>query len=108
MHEKRSAKKAVTQCAPDAAETISKCDLFPFGISAPAVGYGNFEDAALELGDLCGNLGFKAKAILVQANALEQFAPENLVTGPNVREVQVRAHVGKQREEPVANRMPEI
>ena len=77
-------------------------------IGSSVVGDTHLVDTATESGNLCCNLRFKAKAVLLYLYVLDDFSPEDLVASLHVREVEVGEHIGEQGQEAIANPVPEI
>lgn len=92
----------VLQDAAEGADTIFPTDLLAFGIGAAVVGDGHFVNAGIEFGDLRGDLGFEAEAVLLDLHLLDDLAAENFIARLHVREVQIREHVGHGGEHLVA------
>jgi len=92
----------------ESAETILPADFLPFGIGPAVVGDGDLVDARTRLGRLRHDLGFKAEAVFLNFDRLDEFASKRFVAGLHVREVEIGRHVRQEREELVAERVPEI
>jgi len=90
------------------AKAVLPVDLFAFGVRAAVIGNGDLVNTDTKSGNLGGDLGFKAEAVLFDFDALDNLATEGFVAGLHVRKVQVGKHVGEQREEAVADGVPEI
>ena len=54
-----------------------------------------------------GDLGIEAEAVLLQLDCLDDLAPEDLVAGLHVGEVEVGEAVGQQGQQPVGDHVPE-
>jgi len=65
-------------------------------------------DAQFQARHFCYDLWLEAEAAFFNRDALDNFSAEGFETGLHVGEVQIRTHVGEQREEAVANGMPEV
>src|SRR5207237_4134917 len=88
-------------------DTIAPGDLLPFGVRAAAVGDGQLPDAGARLRQPCRELDLDPEALCPERQALEEVGPDELVARLHVREVQVGEHVGDEREEVVADGVPE-
>src|SRR6266850_5760147 len=93
--------------APDRTDAVLPGDLLPRCIIPPVIGHGNFINSAAESRDLEGELGLEPEAIRAEPQALEEVRPEDLVARLHVRKVEIREHVGKCRQEPVPDIVPE-
>src|SRR5215216_4450541 len=82
--------------------------LFSFFVRSAIVRNADLENSGPGLRYLCGNLRFKPKPVLLNGNAVQEFAPKHFITCFHVSEVQVSEHVGEQREESVSHHMPEV
>ena len=60
------------------------------------------------LGQFGRYLGFESETIFAKIEILEQRRAENFVARLHVGEVEIREHVGKQRQESIAHHVPEI
>src|SRR6202162_5399000 len=83
-------------------------DLLPFVVRAAVVGDRNLVDPVAAPGDLRRDLRLDAESPRLDRHGLHDLAAEQLVVGLHVREVQVRGHVGGERQEAVADRVPEV
>ncbi len=99
--------KIVFDDAVERGEAVSPRYLFAFAVVTTVIRDWEFVDPASQLRYLRGNLGFKPKTVFFDGDLLEYIAPEHLVTRFHVGEVQVRQHIGKERQELITNRMPE-
>jgi len=72
------------------------------------VGGGDLVNAGAGAGHLRHDFGLEAETVLLDFHGLDQLPAERLVARLHVREVQVGRHVGKEREETVPRRVPEI
>ena len=72
------------------------------------IGNAHFENAQTAYGGFGDDFRFEAETVLLDWDALDDLAPEHLITGFHIRQVQVGEHVREQREESVAHTVPEI
>src|ERR1700729_2275168 len=93
---------------PQGAEAIFPADLFSFFVGASPIADADFVDAQAALGDLYRDFRLETEAVLFDGNRLDDLSAENFVTGFHVAEIHVGERVGKQRENPVADRVPKI
>src|SRR5262245_55478027 len=100
--------RAIFDDAPDGAHAVFPVDLLALCVRAARVRDADFVDTAVESRDLCGDFRLEAKPILLDADALDDLAAEDLVTGLHVGEVQVREGIRHERQEPIAEVVPEI
>src|ERR1700730_15127927 len=105
---KAGAKGGVADDAVERPDAIAPADLLALGVVATVVGDAHLVDPPAGPGHFGGDLGLEAKAVLLELDRLDDLATEGLVAGLHVGEVQVGEHVRRQREEAVADRMPEI
>src|SRR5262249_27638495 len=78
--------------------------LFSLLIGAAVIRDRHLVKTAAAFGKLHRNLGFETKAVRFQVDAVENLGAKDFVTHLHVGEVEVRQHVGNQREQPVAQR----
>ncbi len=97
-----------TQDVPQRGDPIPPVDLLALGVGPPAVADRHLPDARPGPRQACGQLGLDAEAVGDQRQRLHEVRPDHLVAGLHVGEVEVGEHVGEQRQEPVAHRVPEV
>ena len=68
----------------------------------------HFVDAGAHPRDLAGDLRLDPEVARLQIQTIGDVADEHLVAGLHVRQVQVGERVGQERQQPVADRVPEI
>src|SRR5207237_8241216 len=88
-------------------DTIAPGDLLAFAVGPAAVRDGQLPDAGARLGQPCRELHFDSEALRPERQTLEEVGPDQLVARLHVRQVQVGEHVGDEREEVVADGVPE-
>ncbi len=98
--------EGTTEHGPDRRDPIPPTDLLPFLVTAPVVGDGDLIDPPPSLGDPYGEFRLDPKAFGLQFKTLKNFAPEDLVTGLHVSQVQVGKHIRKEGQQLVSHRMP--
>src|SRR5687767_94057 len=99
--------QVVPDGAPHATHAVAPADLLALGVVAAEVRDRHLVDPPAGLRDLRRDLGLEAEAALPDYEAIEDLDAECLVAGPDVREIDVRQHVGEQRQQPVPDRVPE-
>src|SRR5262252_4527241 len=80
---------AVLDDGVDGAHAVLPADLLPLLVRSPAVADGNLVDPQLHLGDLGGQLGLDAEAVLLDDQRLRDLGAERLVADLDVGEVEV-------------------
>src|SRR5262245_14255775 len=90
------------QDAVDGPHAIAPADLLALGVGAAVVADPQLVDPPVAPGHLGGDLGLEPEPVLLDDHRLDHLAPEGLVAGLHVGEVQVGEHVGQRGEEPVA------
>src|SRR5262245_32859931 len=100
--------RGVAHDAVQGPDAVPPADLLALVVRAPAVGDADLVNAPPAGGDLGGDLGLEPEAVLLDVDGLDDLAPEDLEAGLHVGEVQVGEHVRGQREEPVAEGVPEV
>jgi hypothetical protein len=108
LHRQRRVRHVVTHHAVQRAEPILRANLLALGVGTSCVRHAHLVDAQPHPRDARDDFGLETKPLLAQVHLLQDLAAEHLVTGLHVREVQIREHVRQQRQEPVADRMPEV
>src|SRR5262245_54782547 len=100
--------RAIFDDAPDGAQAVLPVDLLALCVGTARVRDADFVDATVEARDLRGNFRLEAKPIFLDADALNDLASEDLVTGLHVGEVQVREGIRHERQESIPEVVPEI
>ena len=93
---------------PEGGDGVLPADLLALFVRAPVVGDGHFEDAVAAPRHFRRELRLDAEAARLDGHGLDDLAAEHLVAGLHVRQIEVREHVGGQRQEAVADRVPEV
>ena len=62
----------------------------------------------MTLGNFHRNLGLEPKPVFLNRNGLDDFPPKGFVASLHVTEVDVGQAVGKQGQQPISDRVPEI
>src|SRR5215470_425359 len=101
-------KEVVLDDAVNGPKTVLPDDLLPLRVGPAVVGDSDLVDRAAHPGDLGSDLRFEAEALFLDVDALNDIALECLVAGLDVGEIQIRQHVGEQRQKTVAHAMPEV
>src|SRR5213079_3119044 len=92
---------------PQRFDAISPTDLLSFLVCAPVIRDPHFIYSQLHPRDLDRNLRLKSESVLLELDRLNHVAPEDLEARFHIGQVQVGKHIRDQREETIANRMPE-
>ena len=101
--------RRVPHDAVDRPDPVTPADLLALVVGAPGVGDPDLVDAATRpAATLAVISGSMPNRFSSSSSAVEDLAPEHLVTGLHVGEVQVGEHVRDHGEEPVADRVPEV
>src|ERR1700730_12114025 len=98
----------VLQQAPEGAKPVLPADLLAFFVGAAPVADANLIDAQPPLGYLDCYLWFKAEAVLLNGNRLDDVPTEYLVASFHVAQVNVGEAVRQQSEQLVTHKMPEV
>jgi len=86
---------------------IFPTDFLALRISPAAVRNAYLVDSTAPSGNFGDNFGFNSETIFFYPNRFDKGSFERLVAGFYVRQIKVGAHVGKQRQKPVADHVPE-
>ena len=92
----------------NSSHAVTPSYLFSLFVRSAIIGNADLENSGAGFCYLRGNLGFKPKPVLLNGNAVQEFAAKHFVTCFHVSEIQVCKHVGQQREKPVSHHMPEV
>ena len=87
---------------------IAPSNFLALSVGAASVRNADLEDLPVAACKLCGDLRFEAKTIFFDGDGLNDLAPECLVTGLHIGEVEIGEHVRKQREQTIAERVPKV
>ena len=93
---------------PEGRDGVLPADLLAFLVGAPVVRDRHLVDPVAAPRDLRRDLGLEAEAVRLDGDRLDDLAAKHLVAGLHVGEVQVGEHVGGERQETVADRVPEV
>jgi hypothetical protein len=93
---------------PDRRHGVLESDLLPLVVRPPVVGDRDLEEAIPAARDLRRDLRLDAEAGRLDGERLDHLAPEDLVAGLHVREIQVGQHVRDERQHPVPDGVPEV
>src|SRR5258708_33582599 len=85
-----SSEQRVFQDAIERAPSILNADLFALLICAAIIGNADFVENEPLLGELGGDFRLETEAIFLDRDRLDDVAPEYLVTGLHVRQIEVR------------------
>ena len=100
--------KVVLKDGVDGTKTIAPADFFTLGVGSAVVADPHLIDGAAQPGDFGGDFGLKPKAVFLQGDLFQDFPAEDFITGLHVGDIDVGQHVREQREETVADHVPEI
>src|SRR5262245_58837721 len=100
--------RSILDDAPNRSKTVAPSDLLAFLVGTSRIGNAYLVHPVPALRDFCSHLWLEPEPVFVKLNALDDLATKHLVAGFHVAEVEVRNGIRKQRQEPVADRMPEI
>ena len=78
----------------DGSQAVLPADLLARAVVAARVGDGNLVDPASQLGQLHGDLGLKPEARRLKLDLPEDLAPDDLVAGLHIGQVEVGENVG--------------
>src|SRR5438874_11562317 len=92
----------------DGTETIVPANLFPLLVGPSRVGDPYFIDTRSSPCDFSHDFRLKRESILLDRDGVEKIAPEHLITGCDIGEVQIGEHVGQQRQDSIPHHVPEI
>src|SRR5438477_1783059 len=92
----------------DGTETIVPANLFPLLVRPSRVGDPYFIDTRSSPCDFSHDFRLKRESILLDGDGIEKIAPEHLITGFDIGEVQVGEHIGEQRYEPIPGHVPKV
>ena len=97
----------VPEDRPQGDDPVRPADLLPFPVGPARVGDRHLVDPRAHLRQLGGELGLHAEAVGPDGDALDDVGAEDLVPRLHVGEVQVRDHVGDERQHLVGDVVPE-
>src|ERR1700688_2313420 len=92
---------------PDGAKTVTPGDLLAFLVAAAVVGDGELVDTQLAPAHLARDLRLDPELVLAQVERHDHLAAKRLVARLHVGEGRVEEDAGEQREEAVAEQVPE-
>src|ERR1700719_1665978 len=93
---RRSREQIVAENAPQSGDAIAPSDFFSFRVASAGIRNGHFVDAPVSFGDLGRAFGLKSEAVRFEANALQDFAAENLVASLHIGQLQIRKDIREQ------------
>src|SRR4051812_41652906 len=91
----------ILQQTPQSPNAVSPTDFFAFFVGASSVADADFVNPKLAFGDFDCDLWLEAETVLFNGNRLNDLAPENLVAGFHVGQVDVGQAVGDQSQNPI-------
>src|SRR5207249_3138703 len=98
----------IFQQAPQGLHAIFPSDLFSFFISATPVTDADLVDSQPPFSDFDRDFRLEPKAIFFDRDGLNHLPAKCLITGLHITEVDVSEAVGKQSQNPVSYRVPEV
>src|SRR5688572_16267254 len=102
-----SVEETIPHEADDGPDPVGPPELLSLRVAAAVVGDADLVDPAAEPRDLRGDLGLEAEAVLLDADRARHLAPEHLVAGLHVGEIQVGDHVREEGQHAVRHAVPE-
>src|SRR4029453_18510028 len=103
-----SAKQVVFDNAPQSADAVLPPDLLALFVGSASIRNADLEDSPLQLRHFCRDLRFETEPVLFDHDLLQDFSSEDLVASLHVGQVQIGERIRAQRQQVVANGMPEI
>src|ERR1700678_2497727 len=101
-------KHIVFHDAVEGPHAVLPVDLLALLVGAAVVRNADLVDTAARVRNIGGDFRLEAEAALFDGDRLDDLPPEHLVAGLHVGQVQVGEHVREQREQAVADAVPEI
>jgi len=98
----------ILEQAPDRPDSILPADLLAFFVGTSPVANANLVDAQPALGDFHRDFGFESESVFFDGNRLDDLSPEGFVARLHIAEVDICEAIGKQRKQPISNRVPKI
>src|SRR5439155_16595210 len=83
-------------------------DLLAFFICAPLIADAHFINSQAALSYFDGNLWLKSKTVFFNWYRLDHLSAKHFVAGLHVAEIDIGQAIRKQRQEPIADGVPEI
>src|SRR5579885_1925103 len=99
--------KAVVEDGEGGGDRIAPSDLLPFFVCAAGVGNRNFVDAPFGARGLGGYLRLEGETVGGELEPHQLLPHKRFHSGFHVGQIQIAHHIGKQRDEPVADVVPE-
>ena len=100
--------EVVFENAPQCSDAILPTDLLALLVGSTSVRDSYLIDAGPQPGDLRSDLRLEPESIFFNHNLLNEVAAEEFVAYLHVSEIEVREHVGEERQELVPHGVPEI